>query len=933
MSQQKTLLPFVKRAIHFDSLYSNAQQTAQRYGGTHWTEYGEHDPGVTLLEGFSYSTSDLAYRHTLPLKDLLTPPVADQIDGDGIFPAAFGPQQALTCGPITLDDYRRALLDLTDSTNSYYLFSNVQLMPLNNSDSSAENAFDYVYYYDPDTGMFSFTGSDSGGTKGTCYGVRGNYRLFLQPTRETYSDNSDAQSVLNDFLLNHRNLGEMISDVVWLKCDVLKLSVTLVVENNAHDVAQLYADIYSATESYINPMAQRVSSVEKDTRIYQGPELQHGWITQLPPEVDYTKTTAEIVNLSHYPNVLLAIDGVKSLQNLTLSFTVDSPRHFPLPWGDSNQFEYLLSEVNLITPSGVKLSTTPDAVQACLTAEEVLENTPVVLPYGKARNISQYFPVSDKLPPCYGLQQLVDSNNSQPLYQFLLPFEQAMADGCQQLAMLPALLAFRRSGDDVWGSQWPYTASSIGDKIHADYKAALIGQSQSVAHDYYQELSILNYLLGYFGTQRAAPMLDTDADAFLQVEQAYLGQITELAYQRDNIRIDRVSALQKRIAARLGIGVNLFADTVDMSTLPFYLVEHRALLPILPSADYNDPIVPTAVTLSEDGTTMTISSPATPSLANLVPGQLIDFILLGGLQFANDSEDSFTLQSLVVNEINTTANTFTLKLADNPLLSVYCDSVINAQHNGDLEWQNCQIWLTEIDYPLSYNTDSPGGSAAPVTVTINSTFPYPALLRPAAPVVISSIQPIDGSNWTMNAVVQNIDSIAGTLTLAPAEGESQSFPPASDLANYRWRARYDTDRFSFTVSMVLNKAMLPASGDPYTTENWIKQCVQAELPAHISLTLHWLESENSPQSFASFASVYAVWQQGNTAPSNETFQLLWKLGMGALPQVYWGIGNMIIATPEQRAEVMGESEDEWNMDIIIEDSLYFVPVPYESQDN
>lgn len=932
MSRQKALLPLVKRAIHFDSLYSNAQRAAQYYGGTQWTDYGEHDPGVTLLEGYSYSTSDLAYRHTLPLADLLTPPVEQQVDGDGIFPAAFGPQQALTCGPITIDDYRRALLDLTDSTGSYYLFSNVQLELLNAQDSSAENAFDYVYYYAPETGTFSFPTSDSNNTDGTRYGLRGNYRLFLQPTRETYSDNTAAQSVLSDFLLNHRNLGEMISDIVWLECDVLKLFVTLVVEDNAHDVAQLYADIYSATENYVTPLVQRNSSVDNATVVYQGPELQHGWIAQLPADVDYTQATSDIVNLSHYPNVLLAIDGVKSLQSLRLEYTVDSSRHFPLPWGkNGNQFKYLLDQVTLITPSGVKLSTTEDAVQACLATEEILENSPVVLPYGKARNTAQYYPVSDKLPPCYGLQQTVDNSNSQSLYQFLLPFEQAMANGCQQLAMLPELLAFRRSGTDVWGSQWPYAAGSMGDKVHADYKAALVNQNQSVAQDYDQELSILNYLLGYFGTQRAARMLDTDADEFLQVEQAYLGQITELAYQRDNIRVDRVSALQKRIAARLGIGANLFTDTVDMSTLPFYLVEHRALLPVLPSADYNSPIVPTAVTLSDDGATMTVTSAATPSLANLASGQLIDFILLGGLQFGDSQEGNYTLQALIVDAVDTAANTFTLQLTENPQLQVYCDSVVSAQSGGNLQWQNCQYWMTEITYPLSYSANTSGGSQAPVTVTINDYFPFPALLRPDAPVVISSLQPIDGSNWSMNAVVQDIDGIAGTLTLVPAEGETQSFPLADDLINYSWRMRYDIDRFSFTASLVLNKAMLPASGDPYTTENWIKQCVQAELPAHVSLTLHWLESDEVPQSFSSFATSYASWQQGNTAPSNATFQLLWKLGIGVLPLIQEGIGNMIIATPEQRTAVVGDSGDEWNVDVIVDDALFFVPKQYEPQ--
>ncbi|WP_225815080.1 hypothetical protein, partial [Photorhabdus antumapuensis] len=77
--------------------------------------------------------SDLAYRHSLPLRDLLTPKKEQQPPDDGIFPQEFGPQQMLTCGPITTEDYRRALLDLhssdavSEKSTGYFFFNDVQL--------------------------------------------------------------------------------------------------------------------------------------------------------------------------------------------------------------------------------------------------------------------------------------------------------------------------------------------------------------------------------------------------------------------------------------------------------------------------------------------------------------------------------------------------------------------------------------------------------------------------------------------------------------------------------------------------------------------------------------------------------------------------------------------------------------------------------------
>ncbi|WP_340621941.1 hypothetical protein [Xenorhabdus siamensis] len=40
-----------------------------------------------------------------------------------------------------------------------------------------------------------------------------------------------------------------------------------------------------------------------------------------------------------------------------------------------------------------------------------------------------------------------------------------------------------------------------------------------------------------------------------------MAQQPELTYQRNNIRVDKVSALQKRIAARIGLGGECFKET------------------------------------------------------------------------------------------------------------------------------------------------------------------------------------------------------------------------------------------------------------------------------------------------------------------------------------------------------------------------------------
>ncbi|NDO82515.1 hypothetical protein CJP72_17540 [Citrobacter sp. NCU1] len=940
MKYPTTLLPLIKKDIHFDALFAQAEQQVKRYGGQIWSDIGEHDPGITFLEGFSYSVSDLAYRNTLPLVDLLTPPLEQQTVGDGIFPQDFGPQTALTCSPVTLDDYRRALLDLTDSSESYYLFRNVQLLPLNSDETAEANAYDYRYYYNTDNQQFSFVVPVlADASKSVPFVLRGNYALYLEPSREVKSHESDAQTVLDVFLADHRNLGEKISKQIWVNAQEINPVAVVELADGVQDYSAIFAQIYTITENYISPQAQHVSTAELITQgmladdIYQGPYLAHGWLPELPPDKDYsTKISVDLVGLAE---LWVAIDGVKSIISLqeystqTWDWSTSASNSYPQLWG-VDPLNQIAKSVQLVTADGTYVTASKEDIAANIAPLVIEKNPAVVLPYGQPRNTAQYHPVSDKLPACYGLQQLPAASSPQTqLYQFLLPFEQAMANGCQQLALLPHLLSFLRSGRTVWGGQWPYAAGSVGDQVHSAYKSALVDQITAQANDEAQELTLLNYLLGYFGTSRASRMLDTSSEEYLNVEQHYLGQISTLTYQRDNIRIDQVSSLQKRVAARMGLGECLFDQQVDMSKLPFYLVEHRELLPERPSPLYDALTLPTSVVVSADSTLLTVTSPISLDLTEMHAGQLINFVLRGGLGINNDTSD-FMVQALIVNSVDVAAHAFTLVIADNPQMQIYLQQILTAQSNGKLFWQNCQVWLQDVLYPLNYAAGTENSPRAPVTLTIPAALPFPALVREGDILSIDAIQTITGQAWSMRVEVKSIDGIAGSLTVDKAMGETKDFPAPSDTGNYLWHNTKVFDRFSFLVSLVLNKAMLPDNCDRTMTETWIKQCLQAEMPAHVSLVIHWLEESGGQQSFTSFARNYAVWQNKKTAPSTATYQLLWQLGIGVLPMVRVGIGSMIIATDDQRKAVIGESGDEWNIDVIVDDGLFFVPQRYTS---
>src|SRR5450830_1873494 len=126
---------------------------------------------------------------------------------------------------------------------------------------------------------------------------------------------------------------------------------------------------------------------------------------------------------------------------------------------------------------GRQVTATVAEIKARRPVPAVPTNTPITLSAGRWRNPARYKPAGQRLPACYQLQNPQPDGRQTRLHQFLLPFEQQLANGCDQLARLPALLSFlRQDGGEgggeggnaarqIWGSQWPFAADTIPNAI------------------------------------------------------------------------------------------------------------------------------------------------------------------------------------------------------------------------------------------------------------------------------------------------------------------------------------------------------------------------------------------------------------------------------------------------------------------------------------
>jgi len=88
----------------------------EQLGSAIWTDYNNSDPGITMLEAVCYASTDLAYRNGFEVKDLLAPEQLTPGTWDEIFYTA---RQILHNSPLTLDDYRKMIIDVTGVRNAW----------------------------------------------------------------------------------------------------------------------------------------------------------------------------------------------------------------------------------------------------------------------------------------------------------------------------------------------------------------------------------------------------------------------------------------------------------------------------------------------------------------------------------------------------------------------------------------------------------------------------------------------------------------------------------------------------------------------------------------------------------------------------------------------------------------------------------------------
>ena len=577
----------------YAALRAEGLQHLQRLSGQVWTDYNDHDPGVTLLEALCFVLTDVSYRAALPMADLLAGPPRSQPQNRPDNRLLVPPHQAFANHPVTLQDYKKLLLD------RFY--------------EHVENA----WVSQLPRGI------------GQRHALPGHYQVALELYPEPPGDASPLGAPERARLLDkvqvmlnqHRNLGEVFGPPVLLRLHPVVVGGRFDLGPGQNAIAAMAELLYELSE-VIDPSLETLMAREALRRgvpvedIFSGPHAQN----QLYVESTFQPQTKRVTL-----GALLrkASSPTGRYQVIDLYFYDGAPGAEPT---NKEQLVFEEDEVGsldvaeslrnlMMTRQGAPVAVDQDLV---LRAYRKLvraanrrrqgEGGPGQLrlprPVGRAADLGRYASVQRLLPPLYGIGEegpppgtsALARGHIMQLKGYLLLFDQLMADFCAQLAhvgdffsivpqvdtyysgllyevphVAPLLPGTRISPDASWNweanqkasyratEDWEKYQERPGNPYRRTLAALAAGNGPSLA----RRREFLTHLLARFGytvrlrSERHDSALDEDKAIITGYEQL-LAQLDQATYHRAAAWVPLPSPAGQPTHAESGLELFLF---------------------------------------------------------------------------------------------------------------------------------------------------------------------------------------------------------------------------------------------------------------------------------------------------------------------------------------------------------------------------------------
>ncbi len=475
----------------FEELRRLGVEYIAQLSGDLWTDHNTHDPGITILEVLCYALTDLGYRTSLEVPELLAPTPGTESESN-----FFTPEEILTNNPLTILDYRKMLVDIAGVRNAWIEPAGEQEVPLFH-----DCAPDSLRTTDPQASVpiiQCISNKEPEPFPHNEVKLNGLYRVFLDlettaaidalPCADDEADLSAILAEVHRRLHRHRNLCEDFLSVEVLRDEEIGLCADLELEPTAQP-DEVLGLIYEALENFITPRLQFYSLAEMLERghpieqIYRGRPYTPSYITQQAAAGKFSHGFVEEEQLrgterateffaSDYYRVIMNVEGVRAIRSLSLSsyrgdqIQIEGEEwrlpltagHRPVFAPDRSSFKFYKGVIRLQAgdPAGV-LARFRKRLADYQKTKYQRSKLDSAVPYGRHRkDLGSYYSVQHEFPTVYGIGPGDLSGDASParkaqalqLQGYLSFFDQLLADYLAQLAHVRQLFALRSDSND-----------------------------------------------------------------------------------------------------------------------------------------------------------------------------------------------------------------------------------------------------------------------------------------------------------------------------------------------------------------------------------------------------------------------------------------------------------------------------------------------------
>ncbi|GEM_PF-1589025 len=377
MSKEIFIKPItsVKSETDYSELQKDAIKRIQEMSGNIWTDYNEHDPGITILDILNYALTELDYKSSFPLQDYLNSSKKQFLAEDY---GLYNPLQVYPTGPVTRADYRKLIFDRIPGLLDIWFMKTER----------------------------SYTGL---------------YDILIEPEPELSDvDKAQLETKVIDTFYSNRNIGEDINTINVIDREGLEIHGEVILNEDA-DASDILGKIYNECITYFapgiryKPLKELFADGIPWEDILNGPYITKGIIDNAS-----VKPMRHKYYVSDLHRLIRRIDGVKAVKNILLrsddrvfndEITIrDFKRSYtvkiPLRKDNINLKLYKSTNIMSVKLRDVMKSYTEQR-SVIYGKQNLTSDLRKMFRYnaGKYRNLADYYSVQHDFPDFYGVNE------------------------------------------------------------------------------------------------------------------------------------------------------------------------------------------------------------------------------------------------------------------------------------------------------------------------------------------------------------------------------------------------------------------------------------------------------------------------------------------------------------------------------------------------